>query len=107
MKIDEIKISVIKDSRGSDTLEAEMFSGGVSVKSSIPSGKSRGVHEAFVLEPSLAVKKFEEIKSKILDRDFASQEEFDTFMISLDGTENKENLGANLILALSLVFARM
>ncbi len=73
----------------------------------MPSGKSRGIHEAFVLEPRKAVERFKDTRSKILEKDFETQEEFDNFLISLDGAPNKQNLGANLILALSLAFARL
>ncbi|TRZ64348.1 MAG: phosphopyruvate hydratase [Spirochaetia bacterium] len=116
MKIFDASIKIIKDSRGKDTLEAKLYTDShglenrltrISVSASAPSGKSRGAHEAFVLEPKMAVEKFEEIKSKILEKDFSSQEEFDNFLISLDGTPNKGNLGGNLTLVLSLAFARL
>jgi len=107
MKISDINLKIILDSRDKDTLEAELFSGDFSVKSSVPAGKSTGAHEAFVLEPKKALEKIEIIKSQILSREFNNQEEFDNFLIGLDGTENKSNLGANLILALSLAFARL
>jgi len=107
MKIFDINLKIILDSRGKETLEAELFSGDFSAKASVPAGKSTGAHEAFVLEPKKALEKFAEIKNEILKKDFKNQEEFDNFLIALDGTENKSNLGANLILALSLAFARL
>ncbi|MCL5004352.1 MAG: hypothetical protein M1170_00140, partial [Patescibacteria group bacterium] len=118
MKILDIDFKIIQDSRGKDTLEAELradfsrksvFSLRKSALAcaSVPSGKSTGTHEAFVLEPKKAVKKFKEIKPQILSREFDSQEEFDNFLIQLDGTPNKSNLGGNLILSLSLAFARL
>jgi enolase len=107
MKITEAEIKIIKDSRGEDTLEANLISGNFSAVSSCPSGKSRGAHEAFALEPKLAVDRFEAIKSEILSRDFENQQSFDGFLIDLDGTPDKRNLGGNLILVLSLVFARL
>ena len=129
MKISDINIKIISDSRGKDTLEAELKSEDFSAKASAPAGKSIGTHEAFVLEPKLALKKFEEIKTKILSNEFESQENFDNFLIELDGTPStssgqapstssgqapstssgqaKSNLGGNLILSLSLAFARL
>ena len=107
MKITNANLKIILDSRGQDTLEAELKSDDFSAIASVPAGKSTGAHEAFVLEPKKALEKFEEIKNKILEKDFQSQKEFDNFLISLDGTENKSNLGGNLILALSLAFARL
>lgn len=107
MKISDANIKIILDSRGQDTLEAgfknEVFSG----TASVPSGKSTGTHETFVLEPKKAIEKFEEIRNELLGKDFEKQEDFDNFLISLDGTPNKQNLGGNLILALSLAFARL
>lgn len=110
MNIKEVKLKIIKDSRGKDTLEAKIntqennreFLGWAS----IPSGKSTGIHEAKALEPKVALKKFELIKNKIINNDFRDQKEFDDFLIDLDGTDNKSNIGANLILSLSLSFAR-
>ncbi|OGM94946.1 hypothetical protein A2524_03045 [Candidatus Wolfebacteria bacterium RIFOXYD12_FULL_48_21] len=111
MKIHDIAVIIIQDSRGQDTLEATLSwdNNGqtVSAKASAPSGKSTGVHEAFVLEPAKAQVILESIKADILAKDFASQKEFDEFLIALDGTENKERLGGNLILTLSLAFARL
>lgn len=107
MKISEINIKVIKDSREKDTLEVEMKAENFLALASAPSGKSRGAHEAFVLDPKLAVEKFEGIKSKILEKDFISQEEFDNFLVFLDSTKDKTNLGGNLTLVLSLAFARL
>ena len=107
MKVIKATIKIILDSHGEETLEAELKSGDILVSASVPSGKSKGAHEAFVLEPKKALEKFESIKPQILSREFETQEEFDNFLIQLDGTPNKQNLGANLILALSLAFGRL
>jgi len=107
MKISDVNIKIIQDSRGQDTLEAELKSGDFSAIASVPAGKSTGAHEAFVLEPKKALEKFESIKPQILSREFESQKDFDYFLISLDATQNKQNLGANLILVLSLAWARL
>lgn len=107
MKIDEISIKIIPDSRGKDTLEVEFVSSSYSVIASVPSGKSTGKNEVFVLEPIKALEKFESIKSKILEKDFKSLEEFDNFLLELDGTPDKSNLGGNLMLALSIGFTKL
>ncbi|MBN2197613.1 phosphopyruvate hydratase [Candidatus Wolfebacteria bacterium] len=107
MKITNAELKIILDSRGKDTLEAVFETGNFLVKASAPSGKSRGKHEAFVLEPKKALEKFENIKKEILNKEFENQKEFDKFLISLDGTPNKENIGGNMILVLSLAFARL
>lgn len=111
MKLFGADLKIILDSRGQETLEAELKSDKFSATASVPAGKSRGTHEAFVLEPKKALEKFEEIKPQILFAsgriEFGLQEEFDNFLIKLDGTPNKKNLGGNLILVLSLAFARL
>lgn len=111
MKITDACLKIILDSRGKETLEAELKSDNFSASASVPSGESEGVHEAAILEPKLALQKFGEIKSQVLAASASgrieSQEEFDNFLIQLDDTPNKQNLGANLILALSLSFARL
>ena len=107
MRFTDANLKIISDSRGNDTLEAELKSGNFSATASVPAGKSRGTHEAFVLEPKKALGKFEEIRGKVLEKEFESQEDFDNFLISLDGTPDKSNLGGNLILALTLAFSRL
>ena len=107
MRIIGASVKIISDSRGNETLEAGLRSDNFFASASIPAGKSTGTHEAFVLEPKKAIEKFEEIKSDILKKECRTQEDFDKFLIALDGTDNKENLGGNLILSLSLAWARL
>jgi len=106
-KIDDIKLKIIKDSRGEDTLEATMRSGAFEVVSSIPKGKSRGEREAYLVDVQTALKNFEKIKPVILKQNFESNLDFDYFLLQLDGTDNKKNLGGNLTLVLSQAFARL
>jgi len=109
MKITGGDIKVILDSRGKETLEASFIAGDLSASASCPSGKSTGAHEAFVLEPKLAVEKFKSAEDEIIQAfgRAENQKDFDEFLINLDGTSNKQNLGGNLTLVLSLVFARL
>jgi len=107
IKIGEITLKIIKDSRGEDTLEAMMRSGPFEVLSSVPHGKSRGEREAFLVNPQDALLNFEKIKPIILKQEFESLIDFDNFLLKLDGTDNKKNLGGNLTLALSQTFARL
>jgi enolase len=107
MKISQINLRAIQDSRDQDTLEAEMVSGNFSVTSSVPAGKSKGKLEVVSVEPIIALRKLEEIKNEILNIDFPGVSEFDNFLIKLDGTPNKSNLGGNLILVLSICFTKL
>jgi len=107
IKIGEITLKIIKDSRNEDTLEATMRSGLIEVSSSVPHGKSRGEREAYLINPDQALSNFEKIKPIILKQEFDSLIDFDNFLLKLDGTDNKKNLGANLTLVFSQSFARL
>jgi len=107
LKIKDIILKIIPDSRGQETLKATMKSGNIEVSSSIPHGKSRSDSEAYILEPHSAIRKFEMIKNQIIDTEFSGLKEFDNYLLRLDGTENKSNLGGNLILVLSQTFCRL
>lgn len=114
MKVTEAYVKEIFDSRKESTIEVSLqvqggpsTSSGRSFSASIPSGKSRGKREAAVLPCSEAAKVLEEIiRPAIIDKDFNSIREFDDFLIKLDSTPQKERLGGNVILGLSLAFAR-
>ena len=113
-KIIDIKAREILDSRGFPTIEVDVLTidGGFG-RTSIPSGASTGSNEALELRDNdnrflgkgvlKAVKNVNEIiKPKLIGIDVKKQKEIDQIMIDLDGTENKSNLGANAILAVSL-----
>ena len=118
MKIQDIKAREIFDSRGNPTVECEMIIDGVGYpfRGLVPSGASTGKFEAIELRDGdknrmsgkgvlNAVSNVNEIlKPQLISRDFSNYEEFDNFMISLDGTSNKSKFGANAILSLSLAF---
>jgi len=100
-------------------VEAEvLLEGGVIGRAAVPSGASTGEHEAVELRDGDSkryggkgvLKAVENINDKIADElidfDAAEQVEIDNFLINLDGTENKSNLGANAILAVSLACAK-
>lgn len=109
----------ILDSRGRPTVEAEVHTASGCVgRASVPSGASTGTHEALELrdkDPSRyqgkgvlkAVRNIvETISPSLQGLDCVEQEKIDRKMIAIDGTENKANLGANAILAVSLASAR-
>ena len=109
----------ILDSRGNPTVEAEItLETGVTGRAAVPSGASTGVHEAVELrdgDPTRflgkgvlsAVENIETVIAKALKGvDARSQAKVDQIMIELDGTHNKQNLGANAILAVSMAVAR-
>jgi enolase len=109
----------ILDSRGNPTIEVEVaLECGVVGRAAVPSGASTGEHEAVELRDGdksryngKGVKKAvenvnEKIAEELLDFDATEQVAIDNLLISLDGTENKSNLGANAILGVSLACAK-
>lgn len=107
MKISEINLKIIQDSRNEDTLEAVMMFSDLSVISSVPAGKSKGKFEKVSVTPTIDLQKFAGIKNEILNSDFANILDFDNFLRQLDGTSDKSNLGENLILVLSIGFTKL
>ena len=108
MKIKDIKTKIIKNSREEEIIKVELLYGeSISVSASVPQGKSTGEKEAISLNAEISIQNIKNIITPlVIDKEFSSQEDFDNFLINLDGTENKSHLGANTILALSLAFAR-
>ena len=117
--ITDIVAREILDSRGNPTVEVdvELDSGAVG-RAAVPSGASTGEHEAVELRDGdkkrymgkgvmKAVSNINEIISEaLLDMDAMNQIEIDNTLIKLDGTPNKNNLGANAILGVSLACAK-
>ena len=108
----------ILDSRGNPTVEAEaLLDSGVVGRAAVPSGASTGKREALELRDKdsryggkgvrKAVKNIlEKIAPRVMGMDSRDQVEIDAAMCELDGTANKEKLGANAILAVSLAVCK-
>src|SRR5438067_8277535 len=109
----------ILDSRGNPTVEADVIlSNGTLGRAAVPSGASTGEHEAVELRDGdpqrysgkgvlKAVKNVNnQIAQALVGEDGAAQRQLDEIMIRLDGTENKAELGANAILAVSMACTR-
>lgn len=114
MFIKDIHAREILDSRGNPTIEVDMtLDNGVTATASVPSGASTGSREALELRDKdpkrfegkgvlQAVSNVNTIIRPALIGKKADQLSIDNYLIKLDGTENKSNLGANAILAVSL-----
>lgn len=109
----------ILDSRGNPTVEAEVIlSNGAFGRAAVPSGASKGEHEALELRDGIqerylgkgvqrAVQNVNQnIARALRGKRAASQEEIDRLLLSLDGTDNKRLLGANALLGVSLAYAK-
>jgi enolase len=109
----------ILDSRGNPTVEVEVFtSGGFSGVAAVPSGASTGTYEAVELRDGdkkrfggkgvlKAVQNVNDVIAPELEGiDVTEQKLIDEILIKLDGTKNKDKLGANAILGVSLACAK-
>jgi enolase len=117
--ITDIWAREILDSRGNPTIEVDVvLEGGVMGRAAVPSGASRGEHEAIELRDG-DMKRFlgkgvqkavanvnDVIGPALYGLDATEQVFIDKRMIELDGTENKSKLGANAILGVSLACAK-
>nr|ADH95415.1 enolase [Heterorhabditis indica] len=120
MSITKVHARQIFDSRGNPTVEVDLFTDKGVFRAAVPSGASTGVHEALELRDNDktmyhgkgVLKAVDNINEKIApaliakNLDVTKQREIDEFMLALDGTENKSNLGANAILGVSLAVAK-
>jgi len=116
-EIERIHAREILDSRGNPTIEVDVYTCCGFGRAAIPSGASTGTHEALELRDGgdryngkgvmKAVKNVNEvIAPELLGMNASSQREIDRFMIEMDGTPHKSNLGANAILGVSLSVAK-
>ena len=117
--IKDIKGREILDSRGNPTVEADVtLADGTVARAAVPSGASTGTREAVELrdgDKSRYLGKGVQnavanvngtLRDELVGVEFADQRALDTRMIELDGSDNKGNLGANALLAISLAAAR-
>ncbi len=129
--IKDITAREIIDSRGNPTIEVDvMLHSGYIGRASVPSGASTGEHEAIELRDKNApseqlvgvinpIKRFNgkgvlsavhnvntEIKDALIGKDASNQNLIDRTMLELDGTKNKNRLGANAILGVSMAAAK-
>jgi len=117
-RIKAVTAREILDSRGTPTLEVDVVcEGGEMGRADVPSGRSRGKHEAFELRDGgsryagrgvlSAVRNVNEtIGPALKGMDVRSQRQIDSRMLALDGTDNKSRLGGNSIVGVSLSVAK-
>ncbi|MFA6585603.1 MAG: phosphopyruvate hydratase [Candidatus Paceibacterota bacterium] len=125
-KITKIVGEEIKDSRGNPTIKVTVWVGDESGSFAVPSGASTGAHEAHELrdpEPEQArygagpdgkggMKKAiwnveNIIAPALIGQNVLNQEVIDRMMIKLDGTPNKDNLGGNALIGVSIACAKV
>src|ERR1035437_3298559 len=106
-QITKIFAEEIKDSRGNPTIKVTVWIGNASGSFSVPSGASTGAHEAHVIENNKAISNVNEIIAPaLIGKDVLNQKEIDKIMIKLDGTQNKDILGGNSMIGVSIACAK-
>jgi enolase len=117
MRILDIRALQILDSRANPTLKVKVYLEDGSIGDfSVPSGASTGIHEAHELRDCnknyfhgksvlKAIENINKIKENLINRDL-NQESLDNLLIDIDGSDNKEIIGANAILGISIAFAK-
>ncbi len=117
--IEDVIAREVLDSRGNPTVEVEVYTeSGAFGRATIPSGASTGEHEAIELRDGdedrfmgkgvlKAVENVNEIIApEVEGMNVLNQRAIDLLMLEIDGTENKEKLGANAILGVSLAVVK-
>ena len=117
--IDDVYAREILDSRGNPTVEVEVvLEDGTMARAQVPSGASTGAFEACELRDEDASRYMGKgvlnavdnvnaiIAPELIGADVLDQTGIDALLLELDGTENKNNLGANAILGVSMAVAR-
>ena len=118
-KISKVIARQVFDSRGNPTIEAEVFSKNISSRAICQSGASTGTFEAYekrdfnnkkylgksVFKPVNLINS--KISKKLKNQNVHNQQLIDSILIRLDGTKQKNNLGANAILAVSMAAKKL
>ena len=117
MKIKKIHAREVFDSRGNPTIEVECYlENNRFTRGMVPSGASTGIYEALELRDggtklmgksvSKAVSNVNQLAAKLVGMDPTNQMDIDSFLIDLDGTDNKSKIGANAILGISMAVCK-
>jgi enolase len=117
--ITDVRAREVLDSRGNPTVEVDvLLDDGSLGRAAVPSGASTGAHEAVELRDTdpnrfggkgvlVACRNIrEELAPEVEGMDPLDQRAIDRLLADLDGSENKGNIGANAILAVSLAVAK-
>ena len=119
LQIEKVYAMEVLDSRGNPTIQVEALAKGIVGKAIVPSGASTGSYEAIELRDNdksrylgKGVRKAVDNVNKVIaiqlkGMNAFEQNKIDKMLLQLDGTDNKEKLGANAILGVSLAIANL
>jgi enolase len=105
--IEQITLRTILDSRGNETVEAEIYTESGFGRAAAPSGASTGTYEAKVRSPREAIEDARRnLIPSLIGEDTRDQITFDALLRENDGTPDFSSIGANVAVALSLACAK-
>lgn len=104
--IRNLKLYSIFNSKGTPAILAKLWTDDDVFSASIPSGTSKGEHEARELPTEKVMKAFSDIRSHFIGKDERDWRSIDDILLKLDGTDNFSKLGENLSLSISIACAR-
>ncbi len=104
--IRNLRMYPVFTSKGTPSVKVKVFTDSGSYSASVPSGTSRGKHEAVELPVSRVLRFFSKVRPSFIGRDENDWESIDAMIEEMDGTRDFRHIGENLALALSIAVAR-
>lgn len=106
MIIEEVCHRIVFDSRGNETVEAEVFTTSGYGSAIAPAGASVGKNEAVSADVARLPEISKKIREELIGLDASDQEGIDSILREIDGTDNFSNIGGNFAIATSLAVAK-
>lgn len=106
MKINNIKIRKILATNSKQTIEVEIETNKGKVRYGVPMGTSTGKYEVKYISLDYLFREFLHIKNIFIKKNFSNQNEVDTELKNIDGTNNFSSIGGNLALGISAAFLK-
>lgn len=106
-KIEKIEAKKILDSREENSIEVSIYSEGSKGSFALPSGKSKGSHEAVTRSVEDAIQSIDFLDRELRSFPLSKQKNLDEKLLSLDGSEDKSHFGANALLGVSVAYAKL
>ncbi len=106
MIIEEVCHRIVFDSRGNETVEAEVFTTSGYGSAIAPAGASVGKNEAVSADVTRLPEISKKIREELIGLDASDQEGIDSILREIDGTDNFSNIGGNFAIATSLAVAK-
>ena len=104
--IRNIRVFPVFNSKGNDSIKVKLRTDSGTYTASIPSGTSKGTHEAVELPVQKVLAFFSKVRPHFIGKDETELDTIDSLLRELDGTNNFSKIGENLSLGISIAAAR-